>query len=300
MRRFVLSMLMLLAASTYVSAKDFRGILPMHSTREDVEAAFGPPPPSENKHYTSNKDWAIYRFDGLEVFIDYTNEKSLKESKCDPTVAAGIVRLIRVVPRIDMLVSELTLNERSFRKYEASDPQFREHVGFLDETEGLAIGTFKGLVSEMIYVASASDRQRCPGFYGNLEDLARVRTYVCTLQSKFDEYGNIRFSDEKARLDNFAIQLLNEEGSVGYIIAYGGQKAVVAEAQLRANRARDYLINVREINPERVKAIDGGHRQDLTVELHIRPPGAPPPALAPTVDPKQVEIIYHKTRSRKN
>ena len=30
---------------------------------------------------------------------------------------------------------------------------------------------------------------------------------------RFDEYGNIRFNDEKARLDNFAIQLQNEPGA---------------------------------------------------------------------------------------
>ncbi|HEU4833761.1 MAG TPA: Ig-like domain-containing protein, partial [Pyrinomonadaceae bacterium] len=38
---------------------------------------------------------------------------------------------------------------------------------------------------------------------------------------KFDEYGNIRFNDEKARLDNYAIQLQNEPGSQGTIIVYG-------------------------------------------------------------------------------
>ena len=292
-------MLMLLAASTCISGKDFRGILPMHSTREDVEAILGPPPPSENRHYTTNKGWAIYRVDGLEVFIDYTDEQSLKQSRCESTVAAGIVREIRVIPRIDLLVSNLNLNEKSFRKYEAPDSEDREHVGFLDETEGLVVVAFKGLVSEMIYVAAASDRQRCPDFYQRLEDLARVRTSICGL-AKFDEYGNLPFSDEKARLDNFVIQLLNEEGSVGYIIAYAGRKAVVAEAQLRANRARDYLINVRQINPERLKALDGGHREDLTVQLSIVPPGAAPPVLDPTVDPKEVELIYKKTRSRKN
>src|SRR3989440_4475436 len=38
---------------------------------------------------------------------------------------------------------------------------------------------------------------------------------------KFDTYGNIRFNDEKARLDNFAIQLQNEPNAQGYIIRYG-------------------------------------------------------------------------------
>jgi len=32
----------------------------------------------------------------------------------------------------------------------------------------------------------------------------------------FDEYGNIKFNDEKARLDNFAVQLQNAPGSQGY------------------------------------------------------------------------------------
>ncbi len=32
---------------------------------------------------------------------------------------------------------------------------------------------------------------------------------------KFDEYGNIKFNDEKARLDNYAIQLQNQPGVSG-------------------------------------------------------------------------------------
>src|SRR6185295_14720076 len=60
------------------------------------------------------------------------------------------------------------------------------------------------------------------------------------LPVKFDEYGNIKFNDEKARLDNYAIQLQNQPGSQGYIIAYGSCEG---EAQARADRAKDYLVN---------------------------------------------------------
>jgi len=268
----------------------------MHSTREDVEALLGPPPPSENAHYTRNKRLAVYLVDDLQVFIYYTDEDSLAQSRCE-SVAAGIVWLIRVSPKTDMFLSGLLLDETSFKKYEASGNG--DHVGFMDKKEGLAINAFQGKVHELIYFASASDGQRCPLLYGNPEDLLEVKRIGIACALKFDVYGNLLFSDEKARLDNFAIQLLNEERAVGYIIAYAGRKAVVAEAQLRANRARDYLISVREINPERVKAIDGGHREELTVELHVRPPGAPPPTAEPTVDPKEVEIIYEKKRSRK-
>src|SRR5205823_10702972 len=92
---------------------------------------------------------------------------------------------------------------------------------------------------------------------------------------KFDEYGNIRFNDEKARLDNFAIQLQNEPTSQGYIIGYG---SCDAEGQTRANRAKDYLVNTRGIDAGRLVVVDGGCMPELKVELWIVPSGATPPA----------------------
>jgi hypothetical protein len=92
---------------------------------------------------------------------------------------------------------------------------------------------------------------------------------------KFDEYGNIKFNDEKARLDNYAIQLQNQPGSQGYIIAYG---SCAGEAQARADRAKDYLVNTRGIDASRLVTVDGGCRSDLTVELWVVPTGATPPA----------------------
>jgi K319-like protein len=95
--------------------------------------------------------------------------------------------------------------------------------------------------------------------------------------SKFDEYGNIRFNDEKARLDNYAIQLQNNPGSTGTIIVYG---SCAGEAQQRGDRAKDYLVNTRGIEAGRITVVDGGCRADLTVQLWVVPQGA----TAPTVD----------------
>jgi hypothetical protein len=95
--------------------------------------------------------------------------------------------------------------------------------------------------------------------------------------TKFDEYGNIRFNDEKARLDNYAIQLQNSPGATGPIIVYG---SCAGEAQQRGDRAKDYLVNTRGIEAGRITVVDGGCRADLTVQLWVVPQGAP----APTVD----------------
>jgi hypothetical protein len=88
---------------------------------------------------------------------------------------------------------------------------------------------------------------------------------------KFDEYGNIRFNDEKARLDNFAIQLQNEPQAQGEIIGYG---SCGSEGQERANRAKDYLVNTRGIDAGRLVVVDGGCKPELKVELWVVPQGA--------------------------
>ena len=92
---------------------------------------------------------------------------------------------------------------------------------------------------------------------------------------KFDEYGNIKFNDEKARLDNYAIQLQNQPGSTATIIVYG---SCGGEAQTRGDRAKDYLVNTRGIEAGRITVVDGGCRSDLTVQLWIVPAGATAPA----------------------
>ena len=105
------------------------------------------------------------------------------------------------------------------------------------------------------------------------------RTASCTVPvrpgarppNKFDEYGNIRFNDEKARLDNYAIQLQNDPTSRGAIVGYGYCEG---EGLTRANRAKDYLVNTRGIDAGRIDVIDGGCLPELQVQLWIVPQGS--------------------------
>jgi hypothetical protein len=93
---------------------------------------------------------------------------------------------------------------------------------------------------------------------------------------KFDEYGNIRFNDEKARLDNYAIQLQNDPTASATILVYG---SCAGEAQQRGDRAKDYLVNTRGIEAGRITVVDGGCKPDLNVQLWIVPSGSTmPPA----------------------
>jgi hypothetical protein len=114
---------------------------------------------------------------------------------------------------------------------------------------------------------------------------------------KFDEYGNIKRNDEKARLDNFANELQANPGAQGYIIGYGGRRGRAGEAQARADRAKDYLVNSRGIDAGRLVTVDGGFREEATTELWIVPAGATPPTASPTVDASEVQTTRAPRRT---
>lgn len=131
-------------------------------------------------------------------------------------------------------------------------------------------------------------------------------TASCTLNvhwlapvRKFDEYGNIEDEDEMARLDYFSIELSKEAAAIGYMIAYAGRRAHVNEALARLERAKDYLVKTRAISIDRILIIDGGYRDELTVELYVVPSGSNPPVASPTVEAAEVQIIKNAPRRTK-
>ena len=107
---------------------------------------------------------------------------------------------------------------------------------------------------------------------------------------KFDEFSAFNCEEVKARLDNFAISLLHEPNSKGYIIVYGGRREWRGEARAWINLAKEYLSNVRPIAAERITVVNGGYRKLLTMELWLLPTGENPPVATPTVQPKDVRF----------
>lgn len=95
---------------------------------------------------------------------------------------------------------------------------------------------------------------------------------------KFDEYGEVARNDEKARLDNFTIDLQNDPTATGYIVIYPGRKDRPKAVQTRSNQISDYLVNSRGLDSRRIVTLTGPPRDEFEVVLWIAPQGA----LAPT------------------
>jgi hypothetical protein len=121
----------------------------------------------------------------------------------------------------------------------------------------------------------------------------------CGLLVKFDEYGALSFEDEKARLDNFAIQLKNQPGAQAHIIGYAAQGGNSEDIETRLTRTRNYLVKNLGLEPGRVVTQNGGKREELTVELYLIPTGAAPPTPQPSV-PEEGEKPTKPSSERSN
>ena len=105
----------------------------------------------------------------------------------------------------------------------------------------------------------------------------------------FDEYGNICWEDEQARLDNFAIQIQNDPTLVGYIVVYAGRISCLDESKYRGNRARNYVLK-RGVDPKRVIFKDGGYRPDIQTVLHLQTNDKPDYEIKPELKKDEVFI----------
>jgi len=105
---------------------------------------------------------------------------------------------------------------------------------------------------------------------------------------RFDEFPSVAFDDDKARLDQMAIELQNSPGSTGYIIAYAGRRSRAGEAERMGKRALDYLTVNRGISRDRLVFVNGGYRDANAFELWLVPQGAEPPRPTPTVTSDQL------------
>lgn len=97
---------------------------------------------------------------------------------------------------------------------------------------------------------------------------------------RFDLFESKSFDDDKARFDNYAIQVQSIPDSQAYIIMYQGtDKASVTQRDVDklSKRALDYLVKARGLDPSRIQITKWGTKAQTTYELWIVPPGAQPP-----------------------
>ena len=107
---------------------------------------------------------------------------------------------------------------------------------------------------------------------------------------EFDECNSCSYDDQKARLDNLAVELQNDPTTRAHIIAYGGRMSPLGQVEKLMSRAREYLITQRGIDASRLVVVNGGFREEDSVELWVVPSGAAAPRATPTVQAGDVKV----------
>ena len=256
---------MCVVVSTTVAqeSKGWRGIVPLRSTRAEVEALLG---------HASGACKCLYKTANESVEVNYATALC-KGNPPGWNVAPGTVLSIRVTPKEWYRFADLNVEEANYVKsFDPDNPT--THYSNTKDGIGYTVTT-TGMVYYISYTPSINDnRLRCAGFPQSAE--------TAHAYSPFDYYADISFKEEKARLDNFAAWLHEHSDLNGYIILYGGKGAGnTREAQKRAKRAKHYLVTIRRLQPRRLITIKGGFRQKLEVELYALPRDLPAPIPVP-------------------
>lgn len=269
-------------------AKGWRGIVPLHSTRADVERLLGPPTEKLSEYS------ALYRTENETLMVNYAQGLpcGIGEKYSQWRVPRDTVESIYITPNMGSPLSQLSIDESKYKK--RSGGHRADDIYYINDENGESLRVFQNQVMEITYSPAASDENlRCAVAAGpshkNCDGLPL---------HAFDSFGELSRTQERQRLDNFVIALVEQKGRAGYIIAYGGKRARVREAIERAQHAGNYLIKVRKFPLGQLKAIDGGYREKVSVELYVVPPGGCPPAATPTIDRRDVQIVKGGKRKK--
>jgi hypothetical protein len=161
-----LSMLLLVVASEYSVAKEWRGITPLRSTRADVVRLLN--------QCSEQKEACAFTLNDEDVYILFSGGLTDEYAGCSKMLPAETVMFIDVEPKATPKIKSLNLDKKKFRTFNPAEPYKMDLKGYWNESDGLLINTLRGEVIEIDYLASAADKSRCLSFYEEPESFIRV------------------------------------------------------------------------------------------------------------------------------
>lgn len=254
--------------------RGWKGILPLHSTRTDVEKLLG-----------KSSDTCNCRYGGAnEAVVIHYAKGPCKGPPHGWKVPAGTVLDIKLYPKSQLLIAQLGLNTTEYNR-SLSVGEFV--VFFTNVEEGIQYTVNDEKVASVSYIPSRRDFSlRCEGFP---EYDGRVREYhpyaAFSTRAQFIEQ----------RLDEFGLQLANHERLQGYIITYAGRVAKSGEGKRMGEEAKRGLIKSLNLPGDRIITIDGGFREEAEFELHLVPKGMAAPSPTPTLTPSEVTVTRERS-----
>jgi hypothetical protein len=237
-----------------------RGIVPLHSTRTQVEQILG----------ALDIRCQCYSTETESIRVEYASGPCTG-ALAGWNVPADTVLSLQIYPKKPLLFSELKVEKENFIR--TVDDTVTTYYG--DGEKGLRYSvTSSGTIESVWHGPSTKQNKlRCAGFPPTDGGITAYRPYY--------EFQFETLDDVKDRLGDFGVRLVKEPQLKGYIIVYG-QHNKIAPIDRFVTSAKAYLLEELNINPNTVEASNGGYRESATVELFLIPREWPPPIATPT------------------
>ena len=265
MKLIFASVLVVVGSTAVVNAEVWRGIVPLHSNRSNVERLLGPP---------SGECKCLYEAGSENVRVDYAKAPCVGYPS-GWNVSSDMVLTIRVRSAEPKRFSDLHLVMTDFHK--AVDDTFTTYYSNREEGIEYSVSS-EGIVQSVSYLPSGNDSQlRCSCFPLVDESIQR--------STSFDGFGLRSMSDVLARLDNYIIALLNNQRWKGYVLLYRGRQTSQRQLSTYRNSIMQHILRKRAVPPDRIRLIDAGYREGPEIELFLLPAGLSPPEPRPSWSP---------------
>ncbi len=147
LQHITVAMAIVLGVVSNSSAKAWRGIVPLKSTRADVERLLGP----------STGEPPTYYLPENTVYVQYSRCRCGDKCKDDEwNVPPDTVTLIRVGVKGEVKLVDLKLDLSDFQK-EPGDNDLPDHFYYVNRKQGLSIEVGRGYVGSYTYFPSAKE-----------------------------------------------------------------------------------------------------------------------------------------------
>lgn len=142
-----------------IYAAEWRGIVPMRSTRADVVRIFG--------ECSGNETHCKFSLDNEDILIVFSG------AECKDVAPDSVVYLRRQLATSSTFTA-MKLDKRRFQSFDPSIPRNTSYRGFIDEETGLLVKTFDGAIYEIFNIPTREDRRACPHQYRKPRELLAV------------------------------------------------------------------------------------------------------------------------------
>lgn len=246
------------------------GIVPLHSTRSDVERLYGVSTDSCRCNFRTSKE---------AIHVTFASE-SCAGPVFGWNVPRDTVLEFTVFPSAPGRLSETETDLKGFvERYSPDDVS----PYYTNVDKGVVFSVQDGYIFSFTYFPPPKETgKRCAGFppYDGIPPPNPLATIYHRQQIHVE-----------SRLDNLASELSGNTRFRGYIIAYAGKKSRRGEAKQMLDIAMKYLINKQMISPDRIVAIDGGYRDTSQYDLFALSKEMPAPTPTPTIPSNRVQFV---------